>query len=150
MATQSSAWDRRSWRGALPAVPLIAGSPSWMGTIERNVFATNMDVLLDLGESSYVQGGAYAGALVYIRIYAQSSVQKTYRAGFSWNPATNATVSLYNQGFIAAPGGNACLLRAGGVAATTWGVEMACVPAGGSPLTLSGVFLGAITHGVEL
>jgi hypothetical protein len=151
---QPSAWDRKWWKGSVPR-NLNAFLPNPIGTVQHNVFATNCDVLLDVGQVTPLFATGFG---LDVFIYAQSfsnrfiaALVSYYPAGFSIavpqiiirTPPSPASVRA-----IISPTGMQCLIMAGQFAATTWSVELQVDPV--FALTRNNVYLASIAHGVEL
>lgn len=158
---RSSAWSVKGMRsftlfspGATPGI--FQGIVTHTAKdLEPAGYATDLDVIVDLSQSSIAMGLAGAvDASVYIALWSQVLTQRKYRAQYALNPTTGFLVSVYPSGMLQAGDDGNCIqdgnrflvqMREVGL---VWGFDMAA--AGSVPnFAVTGVNVSSICHGIE-
>jgi hypothetical protein len=144
-------WVPKLTRGNVSFTSATA-QPVFIGFAEWNVFATNLDILIDFSGADF----SLSGADLFVRTYIQgaSATGKRIIGSYQIFPGTGVTPHLLNDAvhsYCIQPGGIDSLqflLHTGGFAAPSWGVEFASFALAIGPV-VSNLIVSGIAHGRE-
>lgn len=147
-----SVWERKSWEGTVPRQDQVNG----IGILEFACTATALDVMVDFSNSNIALPAVFppisaAGPGISLEIYTFSgNLQLIKGAGvFAPSGIDESIVPIDLQARVTQDG-NRFLVQVSGNIALGWGIRAAAVSSASTPIGVTGLWIGAIAHGVEV